>query len=283
MSLLAAKSWFRLVAPLALAAVCVRVQAQSVEFPPDPKRWTNNLGMIFVPVPGTRVFFSIWETRMEDFAAFAASQPGLDGTNWNHALYHNATAATQGPDCPVLNVSWNDANAFCAWFTATDRKAERIPSGAGYRLPTDAEWSWAVGIGDRETNGTPKDKNGRIEGVFPWGTQYPPPDGAGNFADLTARDYFTNWPCIPGYRDGFVTAAPVGSFKPNALGLYDLAGNAAEWVADPYDGVSRRRELRGGAWVNTGPKSLWSSDRMAVAPERFSVITCFRCVLATNQ
>jgi formylglycine-generating enzyme required for sulfatase activity len=276
----ATKSWIRLAALLAFATAYAQVRAQPANFPPDSKRWTNSLGMVFVPVPGTKVFFSIWETRVKDFTAFAATQPKLDGTNWNHALYHEVTPVTPGPDYPVVNVSWNDASAFCAWLTETERKAGEIPAGASYRLPTDAEWSWAAGIGDRETNGTPKDKNAKIEGVFPWGTQYPPPAGAGNFADLTAREYFTNWPCIEGYRDGFVTAAPVGSFKSNALGLYDLAGNAAEWVENSYDGVSKRRELRGGAWVNTGPKSLWSSDRMAVGPERFSVITGFRCVLA---
>jgi formylglycine-generating enzyme required for sulfatase activity len=279
MSLLATQSWFRLAARLALVAACARAQAQPAKFPPEPNRWTNSLGMVFVPLSGTNVYVSVWETRVKDFTAFAASQPKLDGTNWNRALYHSVTPATPGPDYPVVNVSWNDANAFCAWLTETERKAGKIPAGSSYRLPTDAEWSSAVGIGDRETNGTPKDKNNKIEGVFPWGTQYPPPAGAGNFADLTAREYFTNWPCIEGYRDGFVAAAPVGSFKSNGLGLYDLAGNAAEWVEDSYDNVSRRRELRGGAWVNTGPKSLWSSDRMAVVPERFSVITGFRCVL----
>jgi formylglycine-generating enzyme required for sulfatase activity len=275
----AAKSWMRFIVSLAFVVVCAQVQAQPAHFPPGLKRWTNSLGMVFVPVPGPKVLFCIWETRVRDFAAFAASNPELDGTNWNHALYHNVTPATPGPDYPVVNVSWNDANAFCAWLTETERKAGKLPAGATYRLPTDAEWSRAAGIGDRETNGTPRDKNDKIEGVFPWGMQYPPPAGAGNFADLAAREYFTNWPCIEGYRDGFVTASPAGSFQPNQFGLYDLAGNAAEWVEDSYDGVSRRRELRGGGWNNTGPKSLWSSDRMAVAPERFSVVTGFRCVL----
>lgn len=258
---------------------CRDLRAGTTNVAPAAGRWTNGLGMVFVPVPGAKVSFSIWETRVKDFAAFAQTGSQLDGTNWNHALYHGITPVTPGPDYPVVNVSWNDATAFCAWLTETERKAGKIPAGATYRLPTDAEWSRAAGIGDRETNGTPKGKSGKIEGVFPWGTQYPPPAGAGNFADLTAREFFTNWPCIAGYRDGFVTAAPVGSFKPNRFGIYDLSGNAAEWVEDSYDGVSRRRELRGGAWVNTGPKSLWSSERMAVEPERFSVITGFRCVL----
>ncbi|HEX3628776.1 MAG TPA: SUMF1/EgtB/PvdO family nonheme iron enzyme [Verrucomicrobiae bacterium] len=250
---------------------------------PVTARWTNHLGMVFVPVAHTQAAFSIFESRVRDFAAFAATGPKLNGTNWNHALYHNVTPVSAGPDFPVVNVSWNDANAFCDWLTETERQMKLISPGAVYRLPTDAEWSWAADIGDRETNGTPEAKNGKLRNVFPWGTQYPPPVGAGNFADQTALSYFTNWPNISGYTDGYVTTAPVGSFRPNDLGLYDLSGNAAEWCEDSYNGISSRRELRGGSWVNTGPKSLWSSTRNPVGPSRFSVMTGFRCVLACDN
>jgi formylglycine-generating enzyme required for sulfatase activity len=259
---------------------CAPIRPQSGKDMVGSGRWTNSLGMVFVSVPGTRVSFSIWETRVQDFAAFAAIQPKLNGTNWNHALYHGVTPVSDGPDYPVVNVSWNDANAFCAWLTETERKTGKIPAGAFYRLPTDAEWSWAAGIGGRETNGMPRDKSCQIPGVFPWGTQYPPPAGAGNFADLTAKDCFTNWPFIEGYRDGYATAAPVGSFKPDTSGLYDLAGNAMEWCDDFYDATHKQRVMRGGAWNNCGPRSLLSSYREHVAPERFSVVTGFRCVLA---
>jgi formylglycine-generating enzyme required for sulfatase activity len=262
-----------------LVTSCATVHRGTTERLPGASRWTNSLGMVFVPVPGTKVSFSIWETRVKDFAAFAATGPKLDGTNWNHALYHDVTPVSDGPDYPVVGVSWNDAIAFCVWLTETERKAGNISTNAAYRLPTDAEWSWAVGIGDRETNGTPKDKSGKLEGAFPWGTQYPPPAGAGNFADLAAREYFTNWPCIEGYRDGFVTSSPVGSFPPNKSGLYDLAGNALEWCDDFYDAAHKQRTMRGGGWNNTGPKSLLSSTREHVAPQRFSVVTGFRCVL----
>jgi len=272
-------SWRCFAALLALGVTCARAGAQPASFSPESKRWTNGLGMVFVSVPGARVFFSIWETRVKDFTAFAATDPKLDGADWNHALYHGVTPVSAGPDYPVVNVSWNDASAFCAWLTQTERRAGRIPANAAYRLPTDAEWSQAVGIGDRETHGTPKDKSAKIDGVFPWGTQYPPTAGAGNFADLAAREYFTNWPCIEGYRDGFVASSPVGSFQTNRFGLYDLAGNAMEWCDDFYDSAHKQRVMRGGGWNNTGPKSLLSSYREHVAPERFSVVTGFRCVL----
>jgi formylglycine-generating enzyme required for sulfatase activity len=270
-----------LVALLAAASACL---AQSEE--PGSRttsRWTNSLGMIFSPVPHTPVAFSIYETRVKDFAAFAATHPHLDGTNWNHALYHGVTPVSDGPDYPVINVSWNDAQAFCAWLTATEREQGNISRSESYRLPTDAEWSRAAGIGDRETGATPKAKSAKLENDFPWGTQFPPPPGAGNFADQAALNYFTNWPHITGYNDGFVTTAPVGSFTPNALGIYDLAGNALEWCDDLYDPSHPQRVLRGGAWINCGPQSLLSSYREHAAPNRFSVATGFRCVLAEGS
>jgi formylglycine-generating enzyme required for sulfatase activity len=238
--------------------------------------------MVFAPLPQTSFWFSIYETRVKDYAAFAATGPKLDGTNWNHAFYHGITPVSAGPEDPVVNVSRNDAQAFCAWLTETERAAGRISVHNSYRLPTDAEWSRAVGLGDRETGATPKEKSGKVANVYPWGTQFPPPQGAGNFADQTALNYFTHWPHIAGYTDGFVTTAPVGSFTPNALGLYDLAGNALEWCGDGYDATQKQGVLRGGAWNNCGPKSLLSSYREHAAPERFSVTTGFRCVRTAN-
>jgi formylglycine-generating enzyme required for sulfatase activity len=243
-------------------------------------RWTNSLGMIFVPVPHTGTQFSIYETRVKDFAAFAMTNPKLNGTNWNHALYHGVTPVSTGPDFPVVNVSWNDAQAFCIWLTKTEQQEGKITTNQFYRLPTDAEWSWAVGIGGQEGAGTPKEKNEKIKNVFPWGTQFPPPPHAGNFADQAALNYFTNWPHITGYNDGYVTTAPVGSFTPNALGIYDLAGNAMEWCDDFYDGAHGQRVLRGGAWINCGPASLWSSARNHAGANRYSVATGFRVALA---
>lgn len=266
----------------ALGTSCAQGQTQPVRDSSVTSRWTNSLGMVFVPVPRTSVAFSIYETRVKDFAAFAATNPQLDGTNWNHAAYHGVTPVSNGPDFPVVNVSWNDATAFCVWLTKTERAAGKISANQHYRLPTDTEWSEALGIGNRETGKLPKDKSAKLENVYPWGAQFPPPPGAGNFADQTARNYFTNWPHIEGYNDGFVTTSPVGSFRPNVTGIYDLAGNALEWCGDFYDASHHQHVLRGGAWNNCGPKSLLSSYREHAAPERFSVATGFRCVLAAN-
>jgi len=93
----------------ALAVSCADAQPRPNLVATVSGRWTNSLGMIFVPVPHTRISFSIYETRVKDFAAFAATNPRLDGTNWNHALYHGVTAVSTSPAYPVVNVSRNDA------------------------------------------------------------------------------------------------------------------------------------------------------------------------------
>src|SRR6516165_2934866 len=98
-----------------VVVTCGVVRSPADQLAENPVRWTNSMGMVFVPVPHTTVSFSIYETRVKDFAAFAETNPKLDGTNWNHAFYHDVTPVSAGPDYPVVNVSWNDASEFCSW------------------------------------------------------------------------------------------------------------------------------------------------------------------------
>ena len=221
--------------------------------------WENSLGMKFAPVPGTAVLFSIWETRKQDYEAYANARSGVD-ESWKDVSY-NGQPVSFAPDHPVVCVSWDDAKAFCLWLTDKERREGRLPAGASYRLPTDWEWSIAVGLNESGA-GTPQEKDGKIEGVYPWGTQWPPPHGAGNYADITEASVFgTGSGIIEGYWDGHATTAPVGSFTADQHGLYDLGGNVWEWCEDWYDGEHKYRVLRGGSWGNSNAGYLLSSCR----------------------
>ena len=134
--------------------------------------FTNTLGMVFKPVPGTKVSFCIWETRVKDYAAYAAANSGVDGS-WKSPGF------TQTDTHPVVNVSWEDAIAFCAWLTRKERAEGKITASQSYRLPTDAEWSVAVGLG-RETGNSPEAKDMSVKDVYPWGKEWPAPKGAGS-------------------------------------------------------------------------------------------------------
>jgi formylglycine-generating enzyme required for sulfatase activity len=230
----------------------------------------NSLGMKFVsvkitggPSAGQEVLFSIWETRVQDYHQYAAARSGVDGA-WTRPGY------PQGEDHPVVKVSWEDAVAFCEWLTGQERSAGRISATAKYRLPTDHEWSCAVGIGAREdVNVTPASKDDKIGGVYPWGTQWPPPMNAGNYGGSLKVD-------------NYAYTSPVGSFAANGSGIYDLGGNVWEWCADWYDERQANRVVRGGSWYSDVELGLRSSSRPYGHPMFRDGTYGFRCVLVIS-
>jgi formylglycine-generating enzyme required for sulfatase activity len=230
--------------------------------PTPPKAFTNTLGMVFKPVPGTEVQFCIWETRVKDYAAYAAANAGVDAgmdAGWKKPGFK------QEDTHPVVNVSWNDAQAFCEWLTKKEMAAGKIKAGQKYRLPTDAEWSVAVGLG-KEKGDTPKEKDMGIKDVYPWGKEWPPPVGAGNYDGRLNVDKF----------DYTSTA---GSFAANKLGLHDMGGNVWEWCEDKYRPTSTAHVLRGASWGFYPRGDLLSSYRWSGTPDYRTRVYGFRCVL----
>jgi formylglycine-generating enzyme required for sulfatase activity len=164
----------------------------------------------------------------------------------------------QTDEHPVVNVSWNDAIAFCAWLNRVE--------GHTYRLPTEAEWEYAcragtttkyVGGDDPETLAT-----------------------YGNVADGTAKEKHPEWTTITA-RHGYIYTSPVGQFWSNAFGLYDMHGNAWEWCSDRYapdyykrspvddpqgDAEASARGCRGGGWFNRFPRLCGSASRSSAPP-----------------
>ena len=134
---------------------------------------------------------------------------------------------------PVVRVSWNQGALYCNWlsgqealppFYQVNEQDEVVgfnPQSSGYRLPSEAEWAWVA-----RTEGSGNTVR------YPWGDQLPPPENAGNFADVTVRQYLGE--IIFDYDDGYFATAPIGSFAPNQHEILDMAGNVAEWVHDFY-------------------------------------------------
>jgi sulfatase modifying factor 1 len=164
------------------------------------------------------------------------------------------TGFPQSDDSPVVNASWNDAAAFCEWLGRKE--------GMAYVLPTEAEWEYACRAG--------------TDSRFSYGDVAEEMAEAGNVSDLAANEKFALWMTISKvdrekmgtakHRDGHVFTAPVGRFRPNAFGLYDMHGNVWEWCSDrddpeyyrvsptddpigPAEGSSRIR--RGGSWLHS--------------------------------
>jgi formylglycine-generating enzyme required for sulfatase activity len=269
---------------------------QRQPYPTLEGSWTNTLGMMFVPVRGTKVLFSVWDTRVQDFQEFVQAS-GYDASAFMVSLRNDGwmqrgdswknPGFSQGPMHPVCGVSWEDAKAFCAWLTRKEQAEGKIGPEQTYRLPMDGEWSVAVGL-DESVGGTPKDKDAKVLGVYPWGTQWPPPDGAGNYAGAEARtaDTPSSWSVIPRYRDGYPRTSPVGSFEVNRFGLFDVGANLMEWCEDQDRGD---RVLRGASWgcfdLRRGFESsrlLLSSHRSFGSPDHRHDICGFRCVLVVG-
>jgi len=141
-------------------------------------------------------------------------------------------AALDGDRQPVVNISWDDAARYCNWLSKQDglpaayrenggKMIAVLPANSGYRLPTEAEWTYVAR------------RLGRQEMArYPWTGSFPPTGKAGNFADASIADTFAN--VVPGYNDGYRGTAPVGSFAARPAGFHDLGGNVAEWMNDFY-------------------------------------------------
>ena len=234
--------------------------------------WQDSLGLKFVPVPGTSVLFAIWDTRVQDFKTFVAeSGHEVTGVMWSLGTQtlRKKEGATwkqpgfvQGPTHPVVGVKWDDAEAFCSWLTKREHSTGVLPPELHYRLPNDAEWSVAVGLG-HEDGATPEEKSKKVTGVYPWGTEWPPPRGAGNYAGSEAQNRVP-LAVFSEYEDEWIFTSPVGSFSANKYGLYDMGGNVWQWCEDQYNSTKDSRVLRGAAWddyIDTRHEQLLASYR----------------------
>lgn len=226
---------------------------------PAVRTHRSSLGQEFKAIPGAVVLVAAHETTLAQWQAFVQAS----GREWTYKPHFE-----QGPDHPVVGVTLQDARAFCGWLTEKEQQEGKLTANQAYRLPTRAEWDAVVGLQRTRKADLTLDDKLTDDKAFPWGMNWPPPAGAGNFAEGE----------IPGYEDGFPFTAPVGQFKPSAEGLFDLAGNVWEWCHDPEIRAEQVGVLRGGSWAYFQADSLRSGHLYTVPATLRMPTIGFRCV-----
>jgi formylglycine-generating enzyme required for sulfatase activity len=225
----------------------------------DPNRRANE---ILREANLTRPFyFGVHEVTNGEFRRFLA----------NHRVSPVKGINVDGDKYPVINISWESAALYCNWLSRKDSldvfyqiKNSKVlginPAALGYRLPTEAEWSWVARSAPRSSDFF----------EFPWAGKYPPRGRSGNYADESASAILGQ--TIAGYNDGAPASTRVGSYPASLRGIHDMGGNVSEWTNDYYaaaidanlgrvqDPLGPRsgdtRVIRGSNWSNAGVTEL---------------------------
>ncbi len=218
---------------------------------------------VTIPEPFAVGVYEVTRGEWSRFVSSTGYSPGsscwtYEGGEWKERTGRSwrSPGFAQGDGHPVVCVSWGDAQSYVDWLSQE--------TGAEYRLLSESEWEYAA-------------RGGTATSRF-WGQTEVGQCRHANGADRALKNRYRDWEWpVSSYDDGHVHTSPAGSFRPNDYGLYDVMGNAWEWVEDcwhdsysgaPSDsrawttgGDCARRVLRGGSW-NYEPRFLRSAIRL---------------------
>ncbi len=211
----------------------------------EPGRYADEARPHRVTLPP--FYMAVTETTNAQYARFLKATDHPAPLYWEDKNLNN-------PSQPVVGVSWHDAQAFSQWLTQV--------TGVLHRLPTEAEWEAAA-------------RGGLNNQPYPWGAEAPDAGG------VYRANYQTSDPGAAGFR----LTAPVGSFPANGFGLYDMAGNVAEWCLDRYTPLGTAgpfkpgvlRLLKGGSWLSRA-RDLRCAARQSSPPHYADGFIGFRVV-----
>ncbi|MGB0409775.1 MAG: SUMF1/EgtB/PvdO family nonheme iron enzyme [Opitutales bacterium] len=264
-----------------------KVRPVPIPGPAAGQRWTMPyLGMTFVWVPPGR--FTMGSpmaeqgrlptegdaTQITFTQGYWAGVYEVSQTEFREIMARNPSEYV-GANHPVDSVRWQDANDFCKRLTETERSAGRLPPGYVYRLPTEAEWEYAARAG----TSTPFHFGEAADATM------------GNFRGIYPRD----WEEGKGLSATYGSVA-VGSYAPNAYGIFDMHGNVSEWTVDAFNGRlpggqltdpaprvdGKRLTIRGGSWEDFAVKAR-SAVREDVRMDARSDAIGFRVFLAPEK
>lgn len=220
----------------AILAVCwAQHHQETTQYPVPGHDWAvPALGMAFVYVDSLKMWVGRYEVTNEEYASFIP----------DHASGKlSETIRLDGKRQPAVMVSWDDASEYCAWLTAREAKAGRLPVGLVYRLPLESEWLQYARCGTKRK--------------YPWGDGWPP--NYGNYGDRTCADHLGDprKKAFLDYDDKIPATCDVERSGKNDWGLMGVGGNVSEWVLDQSPGTpSRWRQMRGGSYLPFGRECL---------------------------